>query len=343
MPASTPIYIRAAEQISMQAPLSTDWLAHPLIYGDALVPALDPDYSAWLDRREVRRMSPIIKRALVTALKVLETSEIQQPEAIITGTAMGCLDYSERFLKELSTGAETGLSPTYFMQSTHNTIGATLSIYTGTKGYNSTYAHGHLSFELALLDAYMQLRLGDISNALVGGYDEMTPYYHSLLQRAGSMGLAGMVPTGEVAMSMLLSRERHRADLAELVGIRLVEQPTVERLETLLGALLREGGLTERDISLVFMGSSGHPADEHASALLRRLLPNSPQEGYKQVFGENFTASALGLYAAAHRLKAGIYSGAVLQVSYEGERAYALTLLKALEPPTAEGPSRINL
>ena len=119
-----------------------------------------------------RRLSGVLKRALLTSLVALQRSGIQQPQAIITGTAMGCVVETEKFLTELATDGEGSLKPTNFIHSTHNTISSLIAIHTHCHSYNSTYAHGQRSLESALTDAWLQITLGDLNSALVGWHDE---------------------------------------------------------------------------------------------------------------------------------------------------------------------------
>lgn len=77
---------------------------------------------------EARRMSKILKRTVCTAITALNESDIKQPDAIITGTGMGCMENSEKFLIDLSRFGEQCLKPTLFMQSTHNTISSLTAI-----------------------------------------------------------------------------------------------------------------------------------------------------------------------------------------------------------------------
>ena len=53
------------------------------------------------------------------------------------------------------------LTPTSFIQSTHNTVGGQIALELQCKGYNFTYVHGSNSFESALLDAKLQLELNE--------------------------------------------------------------------------------------------------------------------------------------------------------------------------------------
>ena len=286
------IYIQAAEQISMQQPLSEQWMDEPIRYDDALVKAVNPAFRDYLAPNDVRRMGNLMKRALVATLKVLDETGVHHPDAIITGTSLGSLDYSERFLDAMVENGEQTLSPTYFMQSTHNTVGSTLSIYTKNNGYNTTYSHGALSFSLALLDAWMQIRLGRISTALVGGFDEMVDNYYELLAKTGYVGVSGMVPCSEVTMSMLLNTSHH---------------PDHDGLKLQVEKMLKEVELSWTDLSAVMTGINGNDTnDEPYHQLVRELFPDLPHLHYKHIFGENHTSSALGIYAAAHCLKRGV-------------------------------------
>ena len=301
------VFIQAAEQISIQQPLSEQWMEDPIRYQDLLVKAINPSFRDYLSPGEVRRMGNLMKRALVTALKVLRETGIEHPDAIITGTSIGSLDYTEKFLDAMDENGEEALSPTYFMQSTHNTVGATLGIYTKTHGYNTTYSHGGLSFDHAVLDAWMQMQLGKIRTALVGGQDEMSDSYFSLLQKADYVGLEGMDPCGEVAMSMMLNGDGSTEDLCELAGISICLQPSEDMLGGMLNKMLDEAGMTMSDISAVMTGVNGNPSnDQPYREILDSLFQQMPLLHYKHLFGENYTVSALGLYAAAHCLKKGI-------------------------------------
>ena len=56
------------------------------------------------------------------------------------------------------------LTPTSFIQSTHNTVGGQIALGLECKGYNFTYVHASISFESALLDAQLQLAMDEASN-----------------------------------------------------------------------------------------------------------------------------------------------------------------------------------
>ena len=108
---------------------------------------------------EARRMGKLMKASLLSSLKALKLAGIECPDAIITGTALGCWENSEALLMQMLEEGEVMLSPTNFMQSTHNTISSNIAIRLGCHGYNVTY--------------------------LVGCHDETTPLYRSLMARLG--------------------------------------------------------------------------------------------------------------------------------------------------------------
>ncbi|MBR5038224.1 MAG: beta-ketoacyl-[Prevotella sp.] len=212
------IYIRAVAQISIQQPLSEEWMKNPIHYDTPFAQAVDPDFREFMNPMQSRRMGKVLRRALVTALQTLKESGTDQLDAIIMGTGLGCLENTERFLDQMCREGESLLKPTYFMQSTHNTISSMLGIQLGCHGYNTTYSHQELSFDSALLDAVTQMRMGLIKNALVCGNDELTSAACAVIQKAGLFGQQGQPVTGEGSVSMLLTIDPEGA-LCEITNI----------------------------------------------------------------------------------------------------------------------------
>lgn len=151
---------------------------------------------------EARRMGKIMKSSLLSSLEALEMAHISCPDAIITGTAYGCLENSERLLVQMKEEGEVMLKPTYFMQSTHNTIGSNIAIKTHCHGYNVTYTQESHSLEWALRDARLLLESGKVKNVLVGCHDESTPLFNALLQQDGKEALPAVH-----SVAMVLAKE----------------------------------------------------------------------------------------------------------------------------------------
>ena len=138
---------------------------------------------------EARRMGKLMKASLLSSLKALRQAGIDCPDAIITGTSLGCWENTESLLTQIEQEGEVMLSPTNFMQSTHNTIGSNIAIRTHCHGYNVTYTQCDHSLEWALRDARRLLMSGRCKTVLVGCHDETTPLYRSFLERLGITGL----------------------------------------------------------------------------------------------------------------------------------------------------------
>ena len=134
---------------------------------------------------EARRMSKLMKAATITSLKALRAAGIETPDAIITATAYGMLETSEKFLVDMLENSEETLSPTLFMQSTHNTLSSAIAIRTKCHGYNMTYSQGADSLEWALRDARRLIETGKAKTILVGCHDEATPMFQEFCRRLG--------------------------------------------------------------------------------------------------------------------------------------------------------------
>ena len=131
-----------------------------------------------------RRLTPQMRSLLIAAKQAIEQSGIDVPDAIITGTDWGCIHNSVQLLQQLTTEGETSLSPTLFMQSTHNTPSSLVAIQTCNHGYNATYSHGSASMNHAMLDAMMQLQLSHIRSALVLGFEEYDATWCEMTDKA---------------------------------------------------------------------------------------------------------------------------------------------------------------
>lgn len=183
---SEPVYVYSAAQISAQKPLCDEWVDAPQALDGQYVRAIDPEWRQYLDPMKARRMGRLMKRCLVTSLEALRQAGFdggKSPDAVITGTGLGCIESTERFLGNMLRPGEGTLSPTDFMQSTHNTLGSLISITTGNHGQNTTWSNGVLSFESALADALVKLSLGRVRSALVGAHDEVTPDTVTVLRK----------------------------------------------------------------------------------------------------------------------------------------------------------------
>ena len=280
------IYINGASCLSAQPTFPT-----PLFEGflpaqpDEVLYAQEPSYKDYIAPNASRRMAKGVKMSIATATEALREANITTPEAIIVGTGMGCVQDTEKFLKAMLDNHEQHLTPTAFIQSTHNTVAGQLALHWQCHSYNTTYVNGAISFESALLDATMQLEQQLIANALVGGVDEHAPFFLQTQQLVKSNLM------GEGAAFLALSAIPAEHTYAELVDISLRNEVTPDELPSWITDFLQHHALNINDIDIIF---TGDPTP----------LPwQCPILSYKNLCGEYFTASAFGLWYACHYLK----------------------------------------
>lgn len=293
-------YILSAVQISHQGALDDEWMRNPKLLTETYSQNIAPDYRQFVSVMESRRMGKILKRAIATSQQAVEEAGGNSVDAVVTGTGMGCIESTELFLESLCHEGEQLLKPTHFMQSTHNTIGSAIGTRMGCHGYNVTYTQKELSFDSALYDALLQIRNGSSHRVLVGGHDELTPTYFELLSKIGFLGQQGQ-KTGEAVASFVLSDhvEGEGRPLCRLDGVELSYSPDVEQLKRQLCRLLDTAGITIDNVAGVVTNLNGNA--DHDTFSLRhydRLFGHTPRLIYKHLFGDGYSASALGLYVA---------------------------------------------
>lgn len=308
------IFIQAASQISTQEPLSEQWFDSPVFSEKILNESIDPDFKLYIPVMVARRMGKLMKRAIVTSVDVLKKCELtgDSLEAVITGTGLGCIENTEHFLNAVLDNDETCLQPTYFIQSTHNTISSQIALFIKCHGYNTTYSHRGTSFDACVLDAFVQMKLGMISNALVGGHDEMTPAYFTLLQKVGywkyaplteesfhSANTAGSI-SGNASLAMVLTNKETFDALCKIKAVEMLYMPSIDEIKAKTNAILQANGMKLADVDAVVMGFSGDKDnDEVYKNIVLQITQNIPAMCYKHIFGESFCSSAYGVYVAA--------------------------------------------
>ena len=292
------VYLLSAAQISAQEPLCDDWKEHPVRLTEPLTRSREADYKQFIPPLEARRMGKILKRAIATATVAMNDAGQGIPEAIVTGTGLGCIENTEIFLDALCREGEDQMMPTRFMSSTHNTMSSIVAIKLHAHGYNATYAHNTVSFQSALMDALLQLRRGAVRNAMVCAHDEMTPSYHALLCKGGY--LAGK-KAAECAVSMMLATENDGRALCEVADMRILYRPTEEEKQKALDELILNSQLA--------------PQGRRPQFSIVNCQSN--------LFGVNYTTPALDLYAAARTI-----GDKPVVVRYSDENHYTLILLK---------------
>ncbi len=318
---SMQFYIRSSGNISPQNTFGqVPFLAEAVVSGPGKFSCLEPDYRQYIDAKMIRRMSRIIKMGVAAAQECLKAAGLQMPDAIITGTAYGCLEDTGLFLTKMVEQQEELLTPTAFIQSTHNTVGAQIALMLQCHNYNNTFVHRGFSFESALLDAAMLLGERPASQILVGGLDEITGYSHELLSRlglykgAGSRGSAGLFSGqssgtigGEGACFFVVTGSRREGDWASVDAMTTFYKPdSMQTTCRYVDSFLDSQGLAPADIDLVITGRNGDfRGDEIYRHLLKDVLGNPCHIPYKHLCGEYPTSTAFAIWLAARILQSG--------------------------------------
>jgi 3-oxoacyl-(acyl-carrier-protein) synthase len=323
------MYIRATGNISPQQTFGhPPFLTAPVAYSGNRLSCIEPDYKNFIDVKLIRRMSRIIRMGVTAAMECLQEAGVKMPDAIVTGTAYGCMEDTGSFITKMVEFNEELLTPTAFIQSTHNTIGAQVGLMLQCNNYNNTFVHRGFSFESALLDAMLLLKENEAGNVLVGAIDEITNTSHTILSR---MDLYRQEPVnnldlfttsskgtvaGEGAAFFLLAAEPSATDYARLDALKTFYKPNaVKEIEATINLFLESNNISINDIDLIITGKNGDAASDNIfDALNSSLFKNSCTVNYKNLCGDYPTATAFALWMAANIIKSGNAPG-ILQYS----------------------------
>lgn len=272
------VYIGASSSVSVQETFDNpNWLESIRPLTDEPMKVLAPDYKKFLDPTATRRMSKVLKNSLLTAKQAMEKQGIVELDAVITATAWGCQEDTTKFLDSFESMGEELLSPTSFIQSTHNTIGGLIAMSVKCNGYNNTISHDFMSFETSLLDAVLLMKENkQPMNCYVGGIDELTDFSAGIFTKAQCFN--EVHPVAEAATCFIVHNQEAQKKVAKLTNITFTQSLN----ETILD-------LIQQNKPDLILSSSV-------------IESNVPVFDYRTLCGEFSTASAFGLYLAAELL-----------------------------------------
>lgn len=346
------VYIKGMGNISPQRTWGNEpLLSNPSDYSGSKLNCIEPDYAQFVDVKQLRRMSRVIKMGVAAGTMALREAGLATPDGIITGTSFGCLEDTGSFLSKMIENNENALNPTPFIQSTHNTIGSQIALLLQCQGYNQTYTQRAFSFEHTLIDAMLELKENPDQFILAGGVDEITLHSHSLQKRFGiyrdfSSSLSLLTSrlngamNGEGAVYMTLSGTKQQGDKVCLGAVSTFYNPN--DLPAKVDAFMEEASVQNNDIDLVLLGKSGiRKWDAILETLAGENFPASSIGVFKHLCGEYPTASAFALWLGARIIREGKTPDIVLEknsgrsvknvlvVNSYFEKYYSLILLRA--------------
>ena len=313
------IFIRSASSISPQKTFGRSSLSDELILHEGTrMKCLEPEYKEFIDPKLIRRMSRIIKMGVAAATACLKEANVEMPDAIVAGTAYGCLEDTGVFITKMVEQKEELLTPTSFIQSTHNTVAAQIALMLHCHHYNNTFVHRGFSFESALLDAIMLLNENAASTVLAGGVDEITDISQKILTRFGlykreqttnndllTSNSKGTI-AGEGTTFFLLSNQQSENDYAQLDAIKTFYKPASnQEIEKEIYSFLNEQCISINDIDLIITGRNGDKSDDEVYTRLEKsVFSNKALANYKHLCGEYPTATAFALWLACNIIQA---------------------------------------
>lgn len=310
------VYINSAACISAQDTLNENFFRNLKPENSVQVlKAIEPVYKEFIPPAMIRRMSKTVKMSSVASQYALKEAGIENPDAIITGTGMGCSQDSEKFLKNVLDNHEEFLTPTYFIQSTHNTVAGQIALGLQCHAYNFTYVNTSSSLEFSFLDGKLQINDGEAENVLVGSTDEQTERVMELYQLNKTIKKEENLPVdflnsktegviwGEGASFFVLGKDKTENSYAQLTDIQITNKLDLEETQQFIEDFLAKNNLTNKDIDAVILGFSGDVKSDVYYKNATGLFENSALLYYKHLSGEFNTASGFSTFMACHILK----------------------------------------
>ena len=301
-------YINGIGNVSIQS-VDFDVFESEIAEIQILNKAQQPSYKDLIAPAMSRRMAKGVKMGIYAANKALFNAKMVDPQAVIVGTGLGCIEDSEKFLDAIIDNDEQFLTPTAFIQSTHNTVAAQIALHLQCKAYNFTYVNGANSFESALFDAFMQLKHFNKENILIGGVDEIAPYTFSMYEMIGKVKQSGEelnfknpqtkgIALAEGATFFALSNNKTNNSYAEVIDVMLFNA-FKDNEATEINTFLKKNNLSVTDLDVVFFGVNADALQQEFYNKMNTVFSEIPQGYYQHISGSYDTASAFGLKVAA--------------------------------------------
>ncbi|MGK6343092.1 beta-ketoacyl synthase N-terminal-like domain-containing protein [Chryseobacterium sp. DT-3] len=310
------VYINSASCISVQDTLKENFFQDLKVDQSAqILKAVEPNYKEFIPPAMSRRMSKAVKMSSVASHYALKEAGIGQPDAIIVGTGMGCSQDSEKFLKNVIENREEFLTPTFFIQSTHNTVAGQIALGLQCHAYNFTYVNTSSSLEFSFLDAKLQINDGEADNVLVGAADEQTNRTMELYCLNNTIKKEKDLPAdylhsetdgviwGEGAAFFVLGEDKTENSYAQLKDIQMINRLDLEETPSFITDFLAKNDLKHEDIDVVILGFSSDAASDTYYTKAMEAFQNSALLYYKHLSGEFNTASGFSTFMACHILK----------------------------------------
>lgn len=210
-------------------------------------------------------------------------------------------------------------------------------------GYNNTHVNQGLSFESALLDAIMLLEDYPNKSVLLGAGEEMSEANYNIDKRRGvyketfendlyNSTTKGYIP-GEGVAGFVVSGEKSDKSICGISEVTMLTSNSVDDVSEWLNDFLSRN--KSENLDALVSGACGDSSSNEFFQLVSKSI-NKPEFHYKEMFGEFYTASALGVYLTAKKFQSHLFLGESFEVNnvllyncFEG-RQHSLVLMHSL-------------
>lgn len=275
---------------------------------------IEPEYKSLIRPILLRRMPRILKMGLAAAQLSISRAGGVNPDGIIVGTGLGCLENLEKFLLDVLDNNEHVTTVLPFINSTHNAVAAQISMLLKNQNYNTTYCHRSFSFETALLDAMLLVEEDRSKKLLVGGIDECTDdfillhrYLNAWKEPLNNLNLISEKSSGTIAGEgsgfFILSGEPSGTGAVSIEAVHTFltgETAGTDEIRSHIEGFLADNSIHLNNIDGVMLGLNG---DAENDLLYYELLQDcfSAQTPlyYKHLCGEYYTSGTFALWLAS--------------------------------------------
>lgn len=265
---------------------------------------IEPSY-AGIPPGILRRMGKAVRMGIGAAMPLL----MNQPpvDGFIIGTANGGMEDCIKFLNQIIDYEEGLLTPGNFVQSTPNAIAGQLGLMTKNQSYNITHVHRGLSFEMALLDAWMQVKENPGKEYLVGAVDEISDYNFNIDLLGGwykpeaidNKNLYQQQTSGSIAgegAAMFRVSDQKEGSIAGVKKIATLHSESLEEQRAFIQQFIQENGRPDIMIS----GENGDlrflPFYQQAESIINA----ETVVRYKHLTGEYPTSVSFALWLSCY-------------------------------------------
>jgi hypothetical protein len=177
-------------------------LHHSFTADQTELPDLRALIAPWVPQR-IRRIDRYIELCVAGGLNCVAGRQLPEDTGVYLATRAGAVSTPAQVMEGIFARQDTPM-PLLFVNTLGNTAGFYLTQLLHTKGNTLVVAQEQLSFEAALLHAWIDLQQGRIRTALVGGFDEAAlPLAH----HAQRLGIAAQDEIAEGSHWLLLAAE----------------------------------------------------------------------------------------------------------------------------------------